>query len=220
MGIGGSTILTFIAMIAAIVLGDGMLNGGNKRRCDIFHLSQPVSLARIIGTKFGLMSAGLYLQVVVISLLGITATAPFVASKLGLPLSYAYIGVLQGLAGMVLPFLFVCCFFWMFSAIFKHGAFIKAILSVGGIEIARNILNKITGMGFPSLSEYLNLLAGMGREATPKLSSGTLASLGGADNVIQGFWAQSFDAYTWQRIMFIIIFFNVGYWFYRRREIA
>ena len=220
LGIGGSTVLAFVAMIAGIVLGDGMLNGGNKRRCDIFHLSQPVSLARIIGTKFGLLSIGLYAQVAIISLLGISVTAPFVASKLGLPVSYAYLGVLQGLASMALPFLFVCCFFWMASAIFKHGAFIKAILSVGGIEIARVILNRITGMAFPSLSEYLNQLAGMSRGSTPELTPATLASLGGADSVIQSFWTLAFDAYTWQRILFIIIFFGVGYWFYRRREIA
>ncbi len=148
------------------------------------------------------------------------SSKPFVASKLDLPLSYAYTGVLQGLAGMLLPFLFVCGFFWMASAIFKHAAFIKAILGVGGIEIARGILNRITGMAFPSLSEYLNQLAGMSRGSTPELTSGTLASLGGADSVIQSYWLHTFDAYTWQRILFIIIFFGVGYWFYRKREIA
>lgn len=220
MGVGGTTTLAFIAMIGGIVLGDGMLNGGAKRRCDIFHLSQPVSLARIIGTKFGLMTITLYLQVVVISLLGITATAPFVASVLHLPLSIAYTGVLQGLAAMFLPFLFVCCFFWMFSAIFRQGAFFKAILSVAGVELARNILNKIPGIHFPSLALYLNKLAGISVNNDPDITRHTLATLGGADGVINSFLGQAFDNYTWQRILFCVVFFAAGYWIYRRREVV
>lgn len=220
MGIGGSTILAFIAMISGISLGDAMLNGGNKRRCDIFHLSQPVSLARIVGVKYAMITLGLYLQAALISLIGISVVGPYVASLLRISPAIAYTGVLQGLAAMFLPFLFVNTFFWMFSAIFRHAAFIKAVLSVTGIEIARGILMRLSGVHFPSLADYLAKLSSIGVNTNQHLTQQTLASMGGVDAVTRYFWSNAFDAYTIQRIGFSILFFIVGYLVFRRREIA
>lgn len=222
MGLMGSTGLAWLAMLTGIGTAENMLNSNNKKRCEIFHLSQPVSLARILGVKFGMVTLGLYLQVIVISLLGVTALGSYLAHQLHLSPAYAFTGMLQGLSGSFLPFVFTCSFFWMFAGIFKRAPFIKAVGGVAGIEIALKILNKTTGIDFPSLSTYLMKLSGMGGGFNINLADKSVTSLGNgsADAAISRIWAMSFDEYTWQRVVLSIVCFAVGYWFYSRRELS
>ncbi len=170
--------LAFLAMLTGTGMADTMLNSGFKKHCEIFHLSQPVSLPKIIGVKFGLITLGLYLQIVIISLLGVTAAGSYLAIKLGLSVAYAYTGMLQSLISMFFPFLFVVSFYWMFAGIFKNGSFMKSVAIVAGIEIARNILNKATGFHFPSLVSYLGKLGGLGSGVNISLADNKIGSLG------------------------------------------
>lgn len=222
LGIAGAAGLASLAMITGIGLADSILNSSNKRRCEIFHLSQPVSLAKIVGVKYAIITLGLYLQIVVISLLGVTAIGPYLAYKLHLSVGYAYSGMLQSLISMFLPFMFTCSLYWMFAGIFKSASFIKAMFSLGGIEIARMILTRTTGVHFPSLSSYLIKLSGFGSGINISFADKTVTTLGkgNADAMISRIWDMTFDEYTWQRILFSLIFFAVGYWFYSRRELS
>ncbi|HRY83065.1 MAG TPA: hypothetical protein P5533_00360 [Candidatus Cloacimonadota bacterium] len=221
LGLAGSSGLAMLAMLTGIGLADTILNSSNKKRCEIFHLSQPVSLAKIVGVKYGLVTLGTYLQVIAISLAGVSVMGTYIAYKLHLSPGYAFTGMLQGLSGMILPFFFTCSLYWMFAGIFKNASFIKSMFSLGGIEIARLILSKTTVINFPSLSAYLLKLSGLGNGINVSFADKTVTSLGGgsADAVINRAWAMAFDEYTWQRILFSLIFFAVGYWFYSRREL-
>ena len=222
LGLAGPAMLAFLAMLTGTGMADTMLNSGFKKHCEIFHLSQPVSLPKIIGVKFGLITLGLYLQIVIISLLGVTAAGSYLAIKLGLSVAYAYTGMLQSLISMFFPFLFVVSFYWMFAGIFKNGSFMKSVAIVAGIEIARNILNKATGFHFSSLVSYLGKLAGLGSGVNISLADSKIGSLGNAtaDATINSVWSMLLDEFSLQRIAFSIIFFAAGYWFYSRREIS
>ena len=218
-GMGGTAFLGFIATLTAIFLADSMLNGGYKRRCELFHLSQPVSFSKIIGAKFGLLYLSQMLQILVIALIGGTVVSLYMSSKLDVPFYWIYTGVFQGAVSMLLPLLFVSSLFWFFSGLFKRKPMFMAILVVAAIDISGAILQKTSGIQIPSLSAYLFKLMSLGINVNIGPSP-ELNHLLSYQTIVNNTWHDIFDIYALQRVLLSIPLFLAGSWLYKRREIA
>lgn len=50
-----ASLIGFASFIGGLGMADNMLNDDYKKKCEIFHLSQPVSLIKILGSKLTIL---------------------------------------------------------------------------------------------------------------------------------------------------------------------
>ncbi len=213
----GVSMLGFIGMVTAIILGDAMLNGGFKRRCEIFHLSQPVTYAGIVTAKYAMMILSVIAQVFVIGLAGSLVATAYVSNLLHASFLNGMIGFWQGFIDFLFSFVFVSSLFWFFAGAFKRKPFFMAVLILGGIQIATIILNKVAGLSIPSLTGHLIELASM----STTISFGS-HSMMPADfsELVKTQWSGLLSLNVLLKVIYSVVFFIGGFLCYRRREIA
>lgn len=213
----GISMLGFIGIITGVILADAMLNGAYKRRCEIFHLSQPVSYTTIVTAKLALMALVVIAQVVLIGILGSLVSTAYVANFIHGSLVQGMIGLWQGLIDFVFAFLFVSSIAWFFAGVFKRKSFFLAVLILVGIHLATMLLNKITGLGIPSLTGYILHLASLSVNIGPSEMSMKLMDF---RQFISVQWEALFSLEMLLRAFYSAVLFVLSYVFYRRREIA
>lgn len=215
----GASFLGFVAMLTAASLADAQLNGGFKRKCEIFHLSQPVGLEKILLSKYLFMVLGTFLQIAVIALVvGFGATL-YVNSYLKVDLVYAFNGMALGLLSIFLPLLFVSSFAWFWAGAFKRNYVVMTIVIISALEIARALLNYFAHLSIPSVTAYLFELAGA--NVSIKFNNlNTVAQDVNAYAVIREAWSKLISVHALQQIIWSVVLFLGGSWFYSRREIS
>ena len=214
----GATMLSFAAFLALISLPDLLLNSGYKRKCEIFHLSQPVKMSKILLSKYSFMVLGTYLQIVIIALVFGTLVSLYVNSFVGGDFGLVYNGLALGLIGRFLPLLFTASLAWFFAALNKKNYLLMAIVIFAGIEIGVRLINFQVGTHIPSINAYVAKLGGMNIH----VGTNPMAGLTGNNTMemISQAWRSIFDSYTWQRILWAIVLYLGGSWLYQRREIS
>lgn len=213
----GISMLGMIGVITGVILADALLNGAYKRRCEIFHLSQPVSYATIVTAKFVLMTLVIVAQVAIIGLTGSLIGTAYAANLLGTSITQGMTGFWQGSIDFVFSFLFVSSIAWFFAGVFKRKSFFMGVLILAGIHIATMLLNWITGLSIPSLTGYILQLASLGVSVSTEQMSMKLADY---NQFISVQWEGLFSLQMMLRAVYSAVLFVLGYVFYRRREIA
>ncbi|HOH47642.1 MAG TPA: hypothetical protein PLX59_07335, partial [Candidatus Cloacimonadota bacterium] len=173
----GATMLGFAAFLVMISLPDLLLNSGFKRKCEIFHLSQPVGMSKILFSKYLFMVLGTYIQIILIALVFGTLASLYVNRFVGGDFSYVYNGLALGLIGRFLPLVFLGSLAWFFAALNRKNYLLMAVAIFIGIEIAVRLINFQTGSHIPSINAYIFKLSGMGIN----MSSNPLPGLTGSN---------------------------------------
>jgi hypothetical protein len=212
----GTVVLGYVAVISAMILADAMINGGFKRKCEIMHLSQPVSIMEMISVKYLWMTAGMFLMLGVLSFVNsliITSVAGY----------YAHVSFISGLAGwwqswldMCLIIIFAGSLAWFFAGIFKRKSFFMGVLVIAGIEIAKAILNGVAGLHLPSLAGYLisHLTLQSNFDANNQMMMVT-----SLDKFIAWRWDAMLSWFSLQKIILSAVFFAAGAFFYKKRQV-
>jgi len=152
----GTTLMTsFISAISAIAIGDNVLNGDARHKCEILHSSQPVPFPLLSGSKFAFMSLGPILVLGAVSLVNSLVISTFFSAVYGAQFGMGLVSWLQTWLQMGLQILLIGSFCWLFGAIFKQRSFLMMGLMIIVMEILILTLNSIFGWNIGSLSGFL-----------------------------------------------------------------
>ncbi|HNX37996.1 MAG TPA: hypothetical protein PL124_06325 [Candidatus Cloacimonadota bacterium] len=215
---GTTIMLGIVAMITAITLADSTINGGFKRKCEILHLSQPVSLVKIVGTKYLFGIFGSILILGVLSLVNSVVISLFTGYFTSSHIYYGMVGWLQGLISISFSILFLGSLWWFFAGLFRRKSFFMGMLVILGIQAAISILNYTAGLHIPSLTGYLAKLSMISINFSPGHSS--LPGLASVDKYIGMQWAEIWDWDSLLKVIYSAVFCVGGFLLYRRREVV
>jgi ABC-type transport system involved in multi-copper enzyme maturation permease subunit len=206
-----------VAMISAVILADSLINGGFKRKCEILHLSQPVSITKILGAKYLFMTLGTIILLSVISLVNTLGISIFLGYHTGAHMYFGITAWAQTLIQLVFTILFVSSMYWFFAGLFKRKSFFMGTLLILGIQAAISILNYTAGLNIPSLLIYVLRLS----TVSPDLNFDTMMQ--GAtqlSSMIESKWSTILDIDILMRAIYSAIFCFAGGWLYRNRELS
>lgn len=209
--------LGFIATLSAIGLADTLLNGGFKRKCEILHLSQPVSITKILGVKYGFMLLGTLLLLGVITLVNSIGISLFVGYYTSARMYFGLTAWAQFYIQLVLCIAFVSSMYWFFAGLFRRKSFFMGTLVILAIQAAISILNYTANMEIPSLVSYILRLSSVQPEAN---FATMITGVSDLNKYIDGRWSNLFNTNTLMQIIYSVIFCISGAWLYRRRELS
>ena len=210
-----SVFVGVIGIVAAIILADSLINGGFKRKCEILHLSQPVSVIKIMLTKYAFIMKGLFIQLAVLTFINGLVVYLFQSYVMPTDIYYFVTAWAQALLEVCFSLLFVGSMFWFFAALFKRKSFFMGLLLIFGIQAAISILNYTSGLQIPSLLGYIAQMASIRVDSSMEmLNYSTISS------VISAKWSYLFSWHTLLKILYSAIFFVAGSTLYLKRELS
>ncbi|MFA4959974.1 MAG: hypothetical protein WC535_08825 [Candidatus Cloacimonas sp.] len=209
--------LGFLSIMVAIMLADNLINGGFKLKCEILHQSQPVSLTKILSSKYVFLILGSFIVYAVISFIGtlvITFTQMYFTSAL---FYFGFYAWLQSAVELFFTLIFVCSLFWFFACLFQRKSFFMGILTLIGIELAIKILNYTSALNIPSLlgslTKFIKISSDPGFGKAMDLNVNTLIS------IVQANWKNILSNNTLLKLLYSAILTLGGSLFYKRREL-
>lgn len=209
--------LSFVATLSAIGLADTLLNGGFKRKCEILHLSQPVSITKILGVKYGFMLIGTLVLLGIITLINSIGISLFIGYYTGARLYFGLTAWAQLFIQIIFCLAFVSSLYWFFAGLFKRKSFFMGTLAILTIQAAISILNYTANMEIPSLVSYILRLSSVQPEAN---FATMITGVSDLNKYIDGRWSNLFNTNTLMQIIYSVIFCISGAWLYRRRELS
>lgn len=215
----GTTLMTsFISAISAIAIGDNVLNGDARHKCEILHSSQPVPFPLLSGSKFAFMSLGPILVLGVVSLVNSMVISTFFSAVYGAQFGMGLVSWLQTWLQMGLQILLIGSFCWLFGAIFKQRSFLMMGLMIIVMEILILTLNSIFGWHIGSLSGFL-----LSKVLTIDLGFNDLAiTLDYKDQMwdfVNSGWGRIFSWSNLLKLGYSLAFGVAGALIYREREL-
>ncbi|MBP7118423.1 MAG: hypothetical protein KBB33_08850 [Candidatus Cloacimonetes bacterium] len=210
-----SVFVGVIGIVAAIILADSLINGGFKRKCEILHLSQPVSVIKIMLSKYAFIMKGLFIQLAVLTFINGLVVYLFQSYVMPTDIYYFVTAWAQALLEVCFSLLFVGSMFWFFAALFKRKSFFMGLLLIFGIQAAISILNYTSGLHIPSLLGYIAQMASIRVD-----SSMELLNYSTIFTVISAKWSYLFSWHTLLKILYSAIFFVAGSTLYLKRELS
>lgn len=208
--------LSFVATLSAIGLADTLLNGGFKRKCEILHLSQPVSITKILGVKYGFMLIGTIVLLGIITLINSIGISLFIGYYTGARLYFGLTAWAQLFIQIIFCLAFVSSLYWFFAGLFKRKSFFMGTLAILTIQAAISILNYTANLSIPSLTGYIISMSSV----NPDLNYGAMvAGLSELNNYIDNQWHNMFNLKMLLQTIYSAIFCLAGAWLYRRREL-
>jgi len=210
--------LGMVSIITAVILADGMINGAFKRKCEILHLSQPVTMLKVLGSKYALLILGSVILMMGLSLINSLVLVGLANFWMPVNTYYAMVAWLQGSIGITLSLLVVASYYWLSAAVFKRKSFFMGTLVILGIEVAIAILNYTARLGIPSLMEYIGSLVTI--QVYPGPQTGNPFGPLLLDSIITRQWQSFVSWQTLLKLVYSAVFFLGGYWFYNRRELS
>ncbi|MDZ4182350.1 MAG: hypothetical protein U1B83_05675 [Candidatus Cloacimonadaceae bacterium] len=212
---GVAALLGFVATLQGVTVADVIINGDYRKRCGIFHLSQPVSLLKIMSAKYASLIGFCLAILIGLNLFNSVVISSVMSIKLGSGFFIGMLGALVATIQTVFSFVFSVSLVWLFATAFKKNPLLMGLLIVGGIEASIHVLNYFAGLNIPSLWMYIMRLA----ELSVKFDASSSDPSRLSDLPAYG-KLNIFNWYNLQRVVYAVIFFFAGYHLFRRREIA
>lgn len=206
-----------VSIITAIILADGMINGAFKRKCEILHLSQPVSMLKVLSAKYGLLILGSSLLMVVLGLINSLVLGLMINIWMPVNLYYAMVGWAQSSIAIFFSLLLLASYYWLSAAFFKRKSFFMGTLVIIGIEIVIAVLNYTARLSIPSLMAYVGSLVSIQVHVEPQMATRLGLNL---DRLISMQWQNIISWTALLKVLYSAVFFAGGYWFYNRRELS
>jgi MFS family permease len=228
--------LGMIFAMSMLIISSSLLNQDIKRKCELFHRSQPVSVWQITASRFiagigGLLGLALAIGVfnmILSNILAMSLTPMRVdwwMSINGLVLSWLHFSIAMLVLGSSL---------FLFSSIFRDNAFIIGYGSLGLIQVITIILNKLYGWKIPyilsaifklimsgilSISSVLPTSQQFGLITVRTGQEPNLASFIVPEHFLYNLWTTLF---TWNiafKLLFCVVMFVLATCIYHRREV-
>lgn len=209
LGFGGLCILISVAMAESVI------NGDFRRKCEILHLSQPVSLFKILGAKFALVLPGSILLMLALGLLNSTIIGIITNTVIRVNLGYFWNACLHSSIGIALNMMLISSFYWLCATVFRRKSFVLGTLILIAIEVAISILNRNSGLNLPSLFSHINWLIG----SSTFMKGLTSVSLFSPEDYASATnWKAYLNSGTYLKFLYSSLFFAASYFVYQRRK--
>ncbi len=206
----------YIALFSSAGLADSLINDDYRKKCEILHLSQPISLIKIMAAKLYLVIVVSLIITLLLSLLNALILSIALKAMAGSSIGIGLIGAIQGFASFVCSFLFAVTLSWFLATIFKNKGLLYPILILAGIEITTIVLNGVNGWSIPSLVSYLMRLV-FGNVTSGTMSLADLAVP--IRVVIDSLWSKLLSTDNLMRLIYSLLAVSGSYFIYKRREI-
>ena len=144
-----------MSIIFIILLMQGALNEDIRRKCGLFHRSQPVSIWLRTGSKFYVGLIGNWIVLFLIALFTFIVVNIILTTIHQFDVTTAISGMLQAFIAFVKTGLIVGSLTFFCSAIFKDKAFLKGLSILVAVQILFLIFNQMFGWDLPLPISYL-----------------------------------------------------------------
>ncbi len=144
-----------MSIIFIIMLMQGALNEDIRRKCELFHRSQPVSIWLRTGSKFYVGLIGNWIVLFLIALFTFIVVNIILATIHQFDVTTAISGMLQAFTAFVKTGLIIGSLTFFCSAIFKDKAFLKGLSILVAVQILFLIFNRMFGWDLPLPISYL-----------------------------------------------------------------
>jgi len=212
---GAAIFLAWLSLLTSISLADVCLNQDYQKRCEIFHLSQPVSLLKIMGTKAAFVSVAVFIEFIVLILVNylIIGTISF---AIGYPSFTIGLGALiNATVYMLKASILLIPLVWFFSSMFRKTPAVKLLLFFAIYESIRLMLKLSWGLETYSIFGFWNRVVFTPFEVITKISMKTAF-------VPIDFTKGSLNSYSEQMIWLAInvLLITASYFIYKRRNVS
>jgi hypothetical protein len=214
---GVMVMLGSVAIISAITLSDSMINGGFKRKCEILHLSQPVSLIKIISVKYAMLTFGTILLFAGLGLVNSLVISFVQAYYTSAHIYFGLIAWFQATIEISLSLIFLASIYWFFAGVYKRKSFFFGTLTILGIQAAISIWTYTAGLHIPSLLGYIVRLGSIQFNVQPSHLNG------GINRVLmlcEGKWQHLLSWDSVLKLLYSSVLFVAGYFLYKRKELT
>ena len=215
MQFGSAVFISWICILTTLALSDATLNQDYTKRCEIFHLSQPVSLKKILGSKAVFVFLGIFLQyltLVIVNYLMISAGMAIFGLN---ALTSGWNAILYTIPYYITSVLMLMPTSWFFASLFRKNSPLMMILFFAVFDIVGLILKVSWGVKLYSLLGFWSKVLTIpfqlvGRKlAAPKMLSIDFSN-----------WATFWNQENWIWLGINIILVIVSYFIYKRRNIT
>lgn len=203
-----------ISILTTLVLTEATLNHDYIKRCEIFHLSQPVSLKKILAAKAIFVSVGIFLQYLVLMLVNYLVMSVGMAILGFNSYSLGFNAVLYTIPYIITSMLMLIPTLWFFTCVFRKNSFIKMILFFVIFDVVGLILKISWGVKLYSLTGFWSRVV-----MTPfNLITRRFAAIEvGVGNMNWDFyWTQ--ENWIWLGLNVVLVI--ASYFIYKRRNIS
>ena len=208
-----SMILVWAAIIAGAGLVDNLLNQDYAKKCEIFHLSQPVSLIKIASVKV-LFLYGCELAFTLGLVLINSIVIGLLLTFLGFPGPFSgTFAAVQGFIAASITYVALVSIKWFFGCLGKTKSGLIMVMTILGIIIALEILGHFTQMDFYGPLDYI-----MGSIVKP--TGLFVGGLGNPPELKVQAWSAIFSLGTLFRFLVSAVLITLGYFLYQRREVS
>ncbi|MCK4956013.1 MAG: hypothetical protein KAS49_00145 [Candidatus Cloacimonetes bacterium] len=205
-----------LALLFVIICSQNALNEDKRRKCELFHCSQPVSIWQRTGSKY---TVGIFSNLVVfiiISILNFLVLNVILLFLDGFSISAAIQGLIQAQIVYIKSAIVIGSIGFFVSSIFEQSAFFKFIAILIAVNIIIVVLNTIYGWRIPSPLKYVKTLI----ENTPKLPENqSLLDVDFAEVIKQNWARVLFNVKTIWQLVVSGVLFMAGTYIYGRKEI-
>jgi hypothetical protein len=154
-----SVLLGWLVVLTSMQLADATLNQDRVKNCEIFHLSQPVSLIKMLCAKAVFVMLGGFILYIILALIN-SLVMSGVFGILGFnSLAQGLNGLLNALPETLYATLTPTPLLWFFASIFRKNAFGHMVLVFAVVELVLYIMGKTWNLNlFSPMQYYLDLL--------------------------------------------------------------
>lgn len=207
-------ILGWAAIIAGAGLVDHLLNHDFAKKCEIFHLSQPVSLKSIMGAKASLLLGGeLVLTAILVLINGLILGIIFSLLGFSNPFGGFMAGV-QGFLAVCITYIALISVLWLFACLFRKNSGLFIVITISGINIALQILKYFTGWDIYSPMDYI--VSSISKPVGLQFAS---FSQGMVPALTRQAWYGIFSLDSLLRLLASAVMIIMGFIAYHRREV-
>jgi len=206
-----------IAILIIIGLAGSALNGDSKSKCEVFYRTQPLSVWSIALSKYISSIFAALAVAFLIMLFNYAVTTGLFSFYIDISWSYGFLGLLQNFLNFSIAGILVGGFAFLCSGIFKDKAFLKGFMVILLIGVFTALVNYIFGWKIPSLFAMIAKFIFSGVQAMEALNQ--MNDTNFIYVLINENWKQIFGFESLLKILFSGLFFVVGTFLYKKKEI-
>ena len=208
-----------LGIIFSISLANTALNDESQKNCVIFYRAQPISVWWTSFSKYFVSVFGTLAVVLIISIFYYFSWSLVFAFKVR-PIWFAgLIGMIQSYLGFSIAIILIASFAYFCSAVFKSKAFVKGLGIIIIITIVTSIFNALYGWNIPSLMSLIMKFFLHGAKSFKMLEQPFNNSLSVLNKIIEINWNNIFSYNSLLKIIISGLFFGLGTFIYKNKEI-
>lgn len=210
------TLISFLSGISVLILADGVINGAYKRKCEIMHLSQPVSMLKVLLSKIAFLVKMPFLLFLSLSFFNTVLIGTIFYKEASVKFSFALASWIHSNLWAMLSIMLLASIMWFFATIFKRKSFFMAILVLFGAEIAIIIINYNLKLNIPSIFQYISSLL----QTDSNFITENLFFSPNTKLIYKNIFKHFFVWQNLHKLLYSMGFFALGSFIYSQRELT